>query len=218
VDKETVVTISEASHILGVSEAALRQWTDEGRIRAFITPGGHRRYAMDDIRKFMSSHQKALGLKDLVMELENTTHLLREISRSSPSTTMWYNKLSKESLEDLAHQGRRLLGLIIRYVTEPATREETLAEARDVGHHFGELLARSGLPLTNSVEAFIIHRYPIINAATHLMRKKEAITKRVVDAIPLVTQVMDEALVALVAAHQQYRNGVQSALRQDNTG
>ncbi|HEY49917.1 MAG TPA: helix-turn-helix domain-containing protein, partial [Dehalococcoidia bacterium] len=58
-DKETVVTISEASHILGVSEAALRQWTDEGRIRAFITPGGHRRYAMDDIRKFMSSHQKA---------------------------------------------------------------------------------------------------------------------------------------------------------------
>jgi excisionase family DNA binding protein len=217
-DQQSLVTISEASQILGVSEAALRQWTDEGKIKAFITPGGHRRYAKADLKKFMSSHQKVLGVKDLAMELENTTHLLREIVRTSPSTTTWYNKLSRESQEDFARLGRSLLNLIVRYVAEPAKREETIKLAHDVGRGFGETLARSGLPLINSVEAFILHRYPIMQAATQLLLKREAFTRRVVDAIPLVAQVMDEALVSLVEAHQQYRNGLRAGPREDLSG
>ena len=217
-DQQPLVTISEASQILGVSEAALRQWTDEGKIKAFITPGGHRRYAKADLKKFMSSHHRVLGIKDLVIELENTTNLLGEVARTSPSTTVWYNKLSKDSQEDLARLGRSLLNLIVRYVTEPAKREETVELARDVGRGFGETLAKSGLPLINSVEAFILNRYPIMNAATHLLQKREAFTRRVVEAIPLVAQVMDEALVSLVEAHQQYRNGIQSESKGKHIG
>lgn len=217
-DQQPLVTISEASQILGVSEAALRQWTDEGKIRAFITPGGHRRYAKAELKRFMGSHHRVLGIKDLVIELENTTNLLGEVARTSPSTTVWYNKLSKDSQEDLARLGRSLLNLIVRYVTEPAKREETIKLARDVGHDFGETLAKSGLPLINSVEAFILNRYPIMNAATHLLQKREAFTRRVVEAIPLVAQVMDEALVSLVEAHQQYRNGIQSESKGKHIG
>jgi len=43
-----------------------------------------------------------------------------------------------------------------------------------------------------------------------LMKRREAFTGRVVEAIPLVAHVMDEALVSLVAEHQQHRNGIQS--------
>lgn len=217
-DQQPLVTISEASQILGVSEAALRQWTDEGKIRAFITPGGHRRYAKAELKRFMGSHHRVLGIKDLVIELENTTNLLGEVARTSPSTTVWYNKLSRDSQEDLARLGRSLLNLIVRYVTEPAKREETVELARDVGRGFGETLAKSGLPLINSVEAFILNRYPIMNAATHLLQKREAFTRRVVEAIPLVAQVMDEALVSLVEAHQQYRNGIQSESKEKHIG
>ena len=217
-DQQPLVTISEASQILGVSEAALRQWTDEGKIRAFITPGGHRRYAKAELKRFMGSHHRVLGIKDLVIELENTTNLLGEVARTSPSTTVWYNKLSRDSQEDLARLGRSLLNLIVRYVTEPAKREETVELARDVGRGFGETLAKSGLPLINSVEAFILNRYPIMNAATHLLQKREAYTRRVVEAIPLVAQVMDEALVSLVEAHQQYRNGIQSESKEKHIG
>jgi hypothetical protein len=106
----------------------------------------------------------------------------------------------------------------VRYVTEPAKREETVELARDVGRGFGETLAKSGLPLINSVEAFILNRYPIMNAATHLLQKREAFTRRVVEAIPLVAQVMDEALVSLVEAHQQYRNGIQSESKGKHIG
>jgi len=208
--QQILVSISEASHTLGVSESTLRQWTDEGKIRAFITPGGHRRYSRAELKKFMTSHQKVLGIKDLVAELEDTVQLHREIARAHLNTTSWYNKLTKESQEHLADLGRRFLDLIIRYVTEPSKREETLKLTRDVGHSHGETLAKLGLTLTDSVEAFILHRDPIMKATTHLMRKREAFNRRVVESIPLVAHVMDEALVSLVAAHQQYRDMFQS--------
>lgn len=217
-DQESLISISEASHVLGVSEAALRQWTGEGKIKAFITPGGHRRYSRADLKRFMSSQQRTLGIKDLVIELEDTAQIHREIVQTSLTTTPWYNKLSQESQAHLANLGRRLLNLIIKYVTEPSRREETIQLIRNVGHDHGETLAALGLTLTDSVGAFVAHRDPIMNAATHLMRKREAFTGRVVEAIPLVAHAMDEALVALVAAHQQYRNEIQSEFKGGTVG
>ena len=212
-EQEPLVSISEASHTLGVSEAALRQWTDEGKIKAFITPGGHRRYAKADLKKFMGSHPRMLGIKDLVAELEDTAQLHREISRKSLNATPWYNKLDAESQKHLAQLSRHFLNLIIKYITEPSKREDTIKLARDAGHDFGVTLAKLGFPLTDSVEAFILHRKPIMNAATHLLKKREAFSGRVVEAIPLVAHVMDEAVVSLVAAHQQYQGLPQSDVK-----
>ena len=213
-EQEAFLNISEASRILGVSEAALRQWTDEGKIKAFITPGGHRRYSKAELRKFIGGHPRMLGVRDLVLELEDTTHKLREVARASLKNKPWYDKLNAESREHLADLGRRLLNLIIKYISEPSRRVETIGLVHEVGHDFGETLSKLSLPLTDSVEAFILHRDPIMNAATHLMRKREAFTGRVVEAIPIVARVMDEALVALIATHQQYRNGIQSKIEE----
>ncbi len=77
--------------------------------------------------------------------------------------------------------------------------------ARGVGHDFGETLAGLGLPLTDSVQAFILHREPVMNMATSLMRKREAFSERIAGAIPRADHIIDEALVALVAAHQQFK-------------
>ena len=217
-EQETFLNISEASRMLGVSEASLRQWTDEGKIKAFITPGGHRRYSRADLKKFVSSHPRMIGIKDLVSELEETIELHREIARKSLVSASWYNKLSQESRKHLADQGRRFLKIIINYITEPSKREENSRFARQMGHEMGESLAIFGLPLTDSVEAFLMHRDLITNAATHLMKKKEAFSGRVMGAIPLVSNVMDEALVSLVAAHQQHRDGLQSELKGDPAG
>ncbi len=83
---------------------------------------------------------------------------------------------------------------------------------------FGGTETKLGLRLTDSVEAFIMHCNPIMNAITHLMRKREAVTGRVVEAIPLVAHVMDEALVSLVAAHQQYQVSFQGGSKGGATG
>ncbi|MBI4285588.1 MAG: helix-turn-helix domain-containing protein [Chloroflexi bacterium] len=203
---EALLSISEASQVLGVSETALRQWTDEGKLKAFVTPGGHRRYSRLELKRFMSTHQKTLGIKDLVLQLEDTVPLHRELDRTLSNAAPWYEKLDDEAKRHLADLGRRLMNLITRYVSEPSKREEIMLSAHEIGDDFGTTLCGLGLSLTDAVEAYIRHRDPIMQATTHLMRRRESPTGRVVEAIPLVSHVMDEVLVALVASHQQHRN------------
>jgi excisionase family DNA binding protein len=203
--ERSLVTISEASRILGVSEATLRLWTDEGKIRAFVTPGGHRRYSRADLRRFAGLQGKVHGVKDLVSGLEEAASLPRDIAQTSFHDTAWYGKLSPESRQNLARYGRRLLDLVIRYITEPSGRDETIRLSQDVGRDFGTELAGLGVPLTDALEAFLLHRTPFVEATTSLMKKREVLNERAVEAIPMVTRVMDEALVALVAAYQELR-------------
>ncbi len=106
----------------------------------------------------------------------------------------------------MAQYGRQLLKVVITHVTEPRKREETIKHAHDIGLDFGEELAREGLSLTDCIEAFNLHRSPVANASTHLLKRREALNERTVEAISLVTHIMDEALVSMVAAHQHYQS------------
>ena len=47
------LTLKEASEFLGVHFTTLRKWADEGEIRVFRTPGGHRRFSLADLRRFL---------------------------------------------------------------------------------------------------------------------------------------------------------------------
>jgi excisionase family DNA binding protein len=202
-DRESSITISEASHILGVSEVALRQWTDEGKVKAFITPGGHRRYSKAALKQFMGSSQKMLGIKDLIFKLEDSVHIHRDIDRSFLNSASLNTKLSKESQEQMAALGRQILNVIIRYIAEPSNQDEIIKLGREAGREFGELLARLELPLIDSIQVFIAHRNPIMSTVTQMMSKREGFTERIVGAMPLVDRILDEALLSLVTAHQQ---------------
>ena len=205
-----MLSISEASQLIGVSEGALRQWTDEGKIRAFVTPGGHRRYSGVELKKFMKGDPKIFGVKDLAAELEETARMHREIAQASLKKMAWFDRLDERTAEHLADLGRQMLSLIIKFITEPSQREKTVRLIKDVGHDHGETLAKLELPLSYSIEAFLLHRDPIMNVATHLIKKREAFAGRIVEAVPMVAHIMDEALVALVIAHQQFRKGIQA--------
>lgn len=216
-NRDILVSISEASKMLGVTEVTLRQWTDEGRIKAFITPGGHRRYSQSELKKFIGAHRKTVGIRDLAAQLEDTAASHRELVRASMMDSERYAKIDNDSRQELAHLGRQLLNDVIRYATLPGKRQETLLGARETGRRYGEVLARIGLPLTDSVEMFVMHRDPIVNATRDLINRKEALSGRVIDAIPLATRVIDEALVALVATYQRV-NGKINGNRKGEAG
>lgn len=201
-DKGPFVGISEASRHLGVNEATLRLWTDEGKIEAFITPGGHRRYNLKQMRAFTSSRHKMLRMQDLAKELAQTTEIRRELVRRSPEHT-WYGKLTAEQSHELFILRQGLFNLMLRYLTIPPKREDTLDLARLKGAEFGVTLARIGLSLTDSVETFIQHRGQVMHFISGMISKNAVQSKRVATALPLVTEIMDEALVSMVAAHQK---------------
>ena len=47
------LTLGQAAKYLGVAQSTLRKWTDGGRVPAFKTPGGHRRYRRRDLDSFL---------------------------------------------------------------------------------------------------------------------------------------------------------------------
>jgi excisionase family DNA binding protein len=200
-----LVGISEASQLLGVSEATLRQWTDEGSIKAFVTPGGHRRYSKDALGKFLTSRENLMGVKELVGELARTASAHREIGALFLNSTAWYGRLKPGDKKKLALLGRRILNLMMGFVTEPQKKTQILREAREIGSNFGVLLAGAGVRLTDSVQAFIAHRDPINDIVAEVLRKKELLGEGMLIAMPSMEQVMDAALVALVEAHQNYK-------------
>jgi excisionase family DNA binding protein len=204
--QQSLVSISEASRILGVTEVTLRQWTDGGKVKAFVTPGGHRRYSKNELRQFMGSQQRIHSIKDLVAELKGAPSHQHEIAMTYFANTSWYSKLTSKTQEQFAETGRRLVNLVIKYVAEPSRRDETLEIARGIGWSFGETLARMELSLTDSLQAFMLHRDPVVNAATSLIKGRETLNERAAEAVPLVSHVMDEVLISLVKAYEETRS------------
>jgi excisionase family DNA binding protein len=47
------LTLGQAAKYLGVAQSTIRKWSDVGRVPAFYTPGGHRRYRRSDLDAFL---------------------------------------------------------------------------------------------------------------------------------------------------------------------
>jgi excisionase family DNA binding protein len=47
------LTLGQAARFLGVAQSTIRKWSDQARVPAFYTPGGHRRYRRADLEAFL---------------------------------------------------------------------------------------------------------------------------------------------------------------------
>lgn len=52
---ERMISISEASEILGVDIRTLQRWDNDGRLKAYRTLGGHRRYKLSEIESLFTN-------------------------------------------------------------------------------------------------------------------------------------------------------------------
>jgi len=52
-DDSEWLTLGQAARFLGVAQSTIRKWSDQGKVPAFYTPGGHRRYRRTDLEVFL---------------------------------------------------------------------------------------------------------------------------------------------------------------------
>src|SRR5438093_8299213 len=52
------LTLGQAAKYLGMPQSTIRTWSDTGRLPAFYTPGGHRRYRKSDLDEFVAEGGK----------------------------------------------------------------------------------------------------------------------------------------------------------------
>jgi excisionase family DNA binding protein len=49
------LTASEAARHLGVSISTVRRWSDAGHLKGYRTPGGQRRFSVEQLDEFLDS-------------------------------------------------------------------------------------------------------------------------------------------------------------------
>ena len=52
------LTLGQAAAYLGAAQSTVRKWTDAGRLPAFYTPGGHRRFRRTDLDAFLAGSRE----------------------------------------------------------------------------------------------------------------------------------------------------------------
>ncbi|MEA1958400.1 MAG: helix-turn-helix domain-containing protein [Chloroflexota bacterium] len=209
---QNLLTIGQACKLLGVSEATLRNWTDEGKIKAFVTPGGHRRYVESELRSFIAAQSRMFTTQNLIDEMESEPRQKIQMARERMAAAPWYNSLDDAAKSKLRELGSTVYGLTVEYLTKKKDRDETMRSAREVGRRFGEYLADVGISLTDAIEAFIMHRSPLIQVASDIVKREGVLRGQAADAVPLVTQITDEFLLSLVEAYQvRQRSGGEGA-------
>jgi len=76
------LTLGQAAKFLGVAQSTIRKWSDQGRVPAFYTPGGHRRYRRRDLEAFVDRSGPGRAGGPLVLVVDDDARL-REFMRVS---------------------------------------------------------------------------------------------------------------------------------------
>src|SRR5437867_13399864 len=78
------LTLGQAAKYLGVAQSTIRKWSDLGRVPAFYTPGGHRRFRRRDLDAFLEhSGPQAREPGGPTILIVDDDHRLREYIRAN---------------------------------------------------------------------------------------------------------------------------------------
>ena len=191
-DKTRWLSLGAACRLLQVNEATLRQWADNGYLRVYRTPGGHRRFWHDDVVGLTAPSASPNGpeLRDRV-EGSALRRIRRRLSHEDVARQSWYQSVKDEGRDRMRLFGRRLLSLLVQEAPLRRRRQESMAESLMLGHEYGTEMADRGVSLTDTVEAFIFFRSMVLDSANH-------------NSWGQILELADRVLVGVVEAYQKH--------------
>lgn len=193
------LNLSKAAELLGVHPSTLRAWADKEKLPSHRTPGGHRRFRRHDLEEW-AQVQRSGPVPGPVRVVQATLGRARmEIGTGNLATQAWYTELSDAARREHREIGRELLALLQRYLAEPTERASILDGARVLGERYYALGDSSGLPLTDSLRAFLYFRDFLFETVVEMMDADEQ-QENWREVYQLTSRFTNEMLVALVAA------------------
>ena len=75
------LTLGQAAKYLGVAQSTIRKWSDLGRVPAFYTPGGHRRYRRTDLDAFLERSGPGKPARGPMVLVVDDDEQVREVVR-----------------------------------------------------------------------------------------------------------------------------------------
>ena len=167
-DRTQWLSLRDACDLLQVSQVTLRHWADAGHLRVYRTPGGHRRFAREDLLA-LTQRQPDAHSADTPDKLEDAAlrRIRRRLNHEEVARQSWYQSVEEEGRDRMRLFGRRLLSLLVQGLPRrraSGRRMEVLAEALMLGHEYGAEMSERNVPLKDTVEAFIFFRTLVLDS------------------------------------------------------
>jgi len=198
------LTLGEACRVLGVDASTLRAWADAGRVRAFRTPGGHRRFTRDDL--------KALVQRGRLPRPGQVAQLIRRhgqtLVRARPvAGAPWYAALDGAARRHIRRICRTLMAALVGYLAGGARRRAHRHAGERTARQLGQTLAARGLTPAQATGAFLHYRDVMTEAATTrlaLPPDQQLRSLRQVDAF--LNLVLQQVMEAFEQAQPKHHN------------
>ena len=205
------LSLGPASRLLGIDPDTLRRWADQGRVPAWTTPGGHRRFDRSALERLASSRHRPARrvLASLGASPERLTRVYRRHYASEPRPTgrragTAPNDAAREAFR---HDGRRLIGLLIDFLdTDPRdepTRSRLEREARSIVDDQAGRLAAAETSLTEAVSGFVAARQPFLAELAGLGRRRSLDPGHLAALYVDASAILDRLLLRFIDAHQR---------------
>jgi excisionase family DNA binding protein len=198
------VSLSEASRLLGVSPATVRRWSDAGRLRAFTTPGGHRRFSRTALQRLLPSdrtRRPSIGPAGLTPSRMSRSY--RRASRDASAELPWVLALTDEQRALFRERGQILAKSLLQHLDsdEPEQAAHHLKAAAVSAAEYGDVAFALGLSLSQTVEGFLRFRAPFHQELAGAARRRGFDPAETTDLLFAAERAMDQLLVATMTGH-----------------
>ncbi len=197
-----LLSIAQASELLGVHPRTLREWANRGHIAYVKTPGGHRRFLQGELERFVQRMGERAGGQNLAQAA--TRAVRAAITSGDPvgppaRRPRLPEQLTEEQRTGMRAIGRQLVGLVIRYAAGD-TEEDVLAEACQLGTSYGELCRRAEMSVSATISTFNFFRDPIIEVTFESVAETAGIDSSKPQLYRRLDRFFSEVLMATVLA------------------
>lgn len=201
---EVWLGVHDASAMLGVSPATLRRWSAAGKVAAFTTPGGHRRFARSMIEQLLP---QPITVDATASSLGESSDRMARIVRRHVGAACrgisWLDGIDEETRYALVVGGRTMIEGLLGYVdgNAPREREAAIRPAIEAAALHGRIAARHDGDLGETVGAFHRFRGFLVDDLADLACRRGLPTPEATRILGRANDGVDRLIVALVAAH-----------------
>ncbi|MEO5883943.1 MAG: helix-turn-helix domain-containing protein [Candidatus Limnocylindrales bacterium] len=205
------LSLGPASRIVGVDPDTLRRWADEGRVNAWMTPGGHRRFDRAALERLARDRRPGVPVRQLA-DLGASPARLARVYRERYGGEDTHRRVATAPRDDTEREayrkdGRRLITTLVAYLDADAAdisvREAAEAEAAAIVEGHGARSAAGGVSLTEAIELFVHARQPFLAEIARLGRRRSLDPSRLAALYGDASALLDRLLLRFISAHQR---------------
>lgn len=203
------LSLGPASRLLGIDPDTLRRWADEGRVEAWTTPGGHRRFDRRQLERLSDARRSTRASRPLASLGASPERMRRVYRRHYADAAAVPDGSPVEAGDREAYRegGRRLVAVLSAYLDaashDDAARGRAEIEARAIVDDQARRLAAADASLTEAVSRFVAARQPFLAELAGIGRRRSLDPARLAKLYGDASELLDRLLLRFIDTHQR---------------